>query len=120
MAGLGSPPPAEKCSINACEGTLSFCGWADEVLAGKAVTRTLGKANVGTVFEAQSPLDVLKDDLALEAFCPENLLRLWETNKTGGHFMLLFVSLTLAVMTEVLAAETRLGSLHVAFYMFSK
>jgi hypothetical protein len=102
------------------KGTLSFYGRADEVLTGKTVTRTLGKVNVGTNVEAQSSLDLLKDNLALEAFCPGNLLRLWETNKTGGYFMLSFVSLRFAVMTEVLAAEMRLGLLRVAFYMFFK
>jgi hypothetical protein len=102
------------------KGTLSFCGWADEALTGEAVTRTLGKVNVGTIFEAQSSFDLLKDNLTLEVFCLENLLRLWETNKTGGYFMFPFVSLRLAVMTEALATETRLALLRVAFYMFFK
>jgi hypothetical protein len=102
------------------KGTLSFCGWADEVLTGKVVTGTLGKANVGTIVGVQSSLDLLKDDFTLGAFCSKNLLRLWETSTTGGYFMLPFVSLRLAVMTEALAAETRLGLLSVTFYMFFK
>jgi hypothetical protein len=102
------------------KGMLAFCAWGEEVVTGEAVTHALGKENVGNIFEACNPLDLLKDDLALEAFSPGNLMGLWEQNKTGAYYMLPFVCLRLAVMTDGMTPELRLDLLCIAFRMFFK
>jgi hypothetical protein len=68
---------------------------------------------------ANSPLDKLKDHLALETFTLDVMLELWARGDTlASYFISRFVALTLAVRNPELTVKTRQGLIEVAFSVF--
>jgi hypothetical protein len=57
-------------------GTLAFNGGTQDIVRGKSLTKNLPKDHKH-FFEGCKPLDVLKDDLAIQAFTLEHLLSVW-------------------------------------------
>jgi hypothetical protein len=57
-------------------GTLAFNGGTQDIATGKNLTKNLPK-DQKHFFEACKPLDLLKDDLAIQAFKLEHLLSVW-------------------------------------------
>jgi hypothetical protein len=57
-------------------GTLAFNGGTRDIVTGKSLTKNLPKDHKH-FFEACKPLDLLKDNLAIQAFTLEHLLSVW-------------------------------------------
>jgi hypothetical protein len=127
-------------------GKLAVSAATGDIVTAKTLVKNLPKEHKH-VFEAQRPLDLLKDDLAVETFSLDNLLRVWSGNEpdlippaggltndphkrartsttgpcddpSGGFFMAPFVALSLAVRNEALGVAARLDLLQVAFSYF--
>jgi hypothetical protein len=104
-------------------GSLAFNGQTPTIITGASVTYSLksqeNRQQSGSVFQARRPLDLLKDDLALQALSLENLLKLWSVGDVAGaYFLLPFVSLSLSVRVPALSMNTRLALIQVAFAIF--
>jgi hypothetical protein len=98
------------------KGTLSFDG-SSFPICGEALDSEL--SNKGSM-TARSPLDLLKDELALRAFSLDNLIHitLESHDLAGAYFMLPFVCLNLAVRNPRLCSTTRLDLIETAFFVF--
>jgi hypothetical protein len=57
-------------------GTLGFSGTTDDTITAESVTRNMPKGEKHA-FTASQPLDLLRDDLAIQAFTLEHLLCIW-------------------------------------------
>jgi hypothetical protein len=116
-------------------GTLAVSPVTQDVVTGETLAKGL-PTEEKHLFETHRPLDLLKDDLALQAFSLDNLLWIWSghdpdnlPNKfgdwkgkygdpNGGFFMAPFIALSLAVRNESLGMDARLVLLQVAFSFF--
>jgi hypothetical protein len=59
---------------------------------------------------AQDPIDLIKDDLALQLFTLTNLIRLFQGgNIMGAYFLIRFISLNLAIRNSVISDNTKLA-----------
>jgi hypothetical protein len=99
---------------------LAINGFHSHTITGESLTEVLKrKLPVGTEFCAHKPLDLLKDDLAIQAFALTNLLTLWDYGEVvGAYFLLPFVCLSLAVRNPRLSPPTRLSLIQTAFTVF--
>jgi hypothetical protein len=100
-------------------GRLAFNGASVIVITGEILTKELTKDLVGVTFTASSPLDLLKDDLALAAFTIDNLLALWECGDVAGsYFIFPFVCMSSAIRDPRLSVQTCLELIQAFFTAF--
>jgi hypothetical protein len=98
---------------------LAVDGRNQKVITGANVADDLESERMRKVLCASSPLDLLKDHLALETFTLPNLLELWRCgNATAAYFMVPFVALDLAVRNPALTVPARQGLIETAFSAF--
>jgi hypothetical protein len=96
-------------------GSLAFSA-TSKVITADSLNATLG---IGRPLSAKKPLDLIKDELALELFTLNNLLRLVDVpDIAGAYFMMPFVCLNLAVRNTKLGDATRLCLIQIAFLLF--
>jgi hypothetical protein len=115
-------------------GELAVNPATPDLVTGASLAKSVPKAEKH-LFQAHRPLDLLKDDLALQTFTLSNLLWIWSGHDpdnlpkwgrwngsggdpSGGFFMAPFVALSLAVRNEALGMAARLVLLQVAFSFF--
>jgi hypothetical protein len=114
-------------------GTLALTAKNPDVVTAKTLTENLPKEDKH-VLQARRSLDLLKDDLAIQAFSLDNLVTVWsggnpdnipecatperEGDPTGGYFLAPFVALSLALRNESLGVRARLDLVQVAFSFF--
>jgi hypothetical protein len=118
LAGLGlSTHLLKDTRIRIVLGTLAADAQSATITAACLNTSLkIGKSSV-----AHSPLDLLKDDLALKIFTLGNLLTLGRNLEVvGAYFFFPFVSLNLAITCDRISEERRLNVLHVAVFISFK
>jgi hypothetical protein len=89
-------------------GSFAFNVQTPNVMTAKCHSAILppGSANA---FEPHTPIDLLKDDLAIHACSLGNLPTLWGAgDMAAAYFLCPFVALSIAVRNPTFAAETRL------------
>jgi hypothetical protein len=100
-------------------GMLALHGGSTISISAASVADTLESDRMRKILCANSPLDKLKDHLALETFTLEVMLELWRRGDVhGAYFMLPFVALNLAVRNPAVTVETRRELIGVAFSVF--
>jgi hypothetical protein len=98
---------------------LAFTAKTRYYITGDSVTENLSGTHTTRDFQARKPLDLLKDDLAIDSVTLPNLLALWDKDDVNGaYFLLPYVALSLAMRNELLSVDTRLGLFEVAFQVF--
>jgi hypothetical protein len=99
--------------------TMALHGESERTFTAESVAADLQCERMKKVLCARTPLDFLKDDLALETFTLDNLLKLWGAgNPTVAYWMSPFVALNCAVRNPKLAIPSRLGLIQSAFTVF--
>jgi hypothetical protein len=99
-------------------GILSFDADSQHAITAESLNNIL---HIGPCLEAHSPLDLLRDDLALRTFTIGNLMSLWKAGElVGVYFFLPFVALSVAIRDELISRETRLNLIQLAFSLFFK
>jgi hypothetical protein len=98
---------------------LALLGGSQRTLMAKRVADNLQSERMRQILCDRKPLDFLKDDLALETFTLENLLKLWGAgNPTAAYWMSPFVALNVALRNPRITIQARLGFIPTAFSVF--
>jgi hypothetical protein len=99
-------------------GSLAFNAETDQVIIARSISAGLPPSSAHA-FDARKPLDLLKDDLAIQAFTIDNLFAVWKAgNVPGTYFLFPFITLSTAVRSLGLCADTGPHLIQAAFSGF--